>query len=999
MSDIKPKLHRFLKGFRGKLIKQGKVFKQWRELYFVLESRKLRYYDDESLENMLGEMIIDGQTQLYDVPDEVEGVKYLFYIISKSVGGSDDVMFLSAATEKEKQDWLEAITDAAHNGFKQIFQPDIWPTDFYPTAELGIVFKQSGVVAENGNILRPLSTEIAPEVLLKGVGNDEKYSLVLMDIDPISAMENPANKYYLHWGIINITESDIKTGDELAPYLSPAPVYNSGLHRYFFILFKQKANISTIVLNEIVELFSKREGFNFMKWVRLMDFVVPASINGFYAGWEEYCDDLHEKLQYTPPESFRSPTQEVKIIRNQEKQRIETAKLSLFKELGLKDIFKFDETKLANHNLQNHSIAVQITYNHKDQVKDGNIVPVAITEKQPEVSLKFLSQIGNSSQPTQSADDFYTLIMTDPDAPSRVNPNLREFIHWVIVNIPAHQVNLGTTVLPYLPPAPAYATGLHRYIFCLYKQKCLLNKEEIAAASEFFQERKEIKSYQWIYALSNLFVSIPVGLEAFLTEWDVSVDERHEEMRWVPPDQYRSPRQALSILHGPESIQDKSFAQLQKEKADLKVAQQREDSQRQSQVQQLQQQYSASVQQLDGALSSSGVSIANRADEISSKSAAASDSSRKLATSGKLPPRLPSKIQAIKAETVSGGESIKYQDLTKSQSPSSSHLYELTNNMKHSTEQLIHEEVVNSQDVEERKKEEKIYNQDVDVTGEEEIVISSELNDQRKVLLNGKESNAILQLDIVQNTLEQQRSQHRIEQQNVKQQSVPMTIEDTSHKAENTTNGALAAKEDKATPSGGGKSNNFRPFESKPNSKMLDTHMDDLDDLFTTNNSTVPFQGDDDFDDDETSSHNKLNSANQNTPKSSNDGNDSFLSPNSIFRRISSQLFSPTTPQSDEKQPPRPKRLASSTSMYLKAVNAENMKISSLPDTLDKCMAFDVATASLFDGGMNLTSFILLSNCLYFICLTEIMKKKFSTDFMFKDTIIWIDADCKTLHW
>lgn len=31
-----------------------------------------------------------------------------------------------------------------------------------------------------------------------------------------------------------------------------------------------------------------------------------------------------------------------------------------------------------------------------------------------------------------SPNDYYTLIMTDPDAPSRANPVRREFRHWLV---------------------------------------------------------------------------------------------------------------------------------------------------------------------------------------------------------------------------------------------------------------------------------------------------------------------------------------------------------------------------------------------------------------------------------------------------------------------------------------------------------------------------------------------------------------------------------------
>lgn len=62
------------------------------------------------------------------------------------------------------------------------------------------------------------------------------------------------------------------------------------------------------------------------------------------------------------------------------------------------------------------------------------------------------SQVTDKPTVTYDADPngLYTLIMTDPDAPSRDMPLFREFVHWVVVNIPGAEVNKGTTVADYV---------------------------------------------------------------------------------------------------------------------------------------------------------------------------------------------------------------------------------------------------------------------------------------------------------------------------------------------------------------------------------------------------------------------------------------------------------------------------------------------------------------------------------------------------------------------
>jgi large subunit ribosomal protein L35 len=42
--------------------------------------------------------------------------------------------------------------------------------------------------------------------------------------------------------------------------------------------------------------------------------------------------------------------------------------------------------------------------------------------------------------PAASAGNLYTLLMVDPDAPSRENPVKRSWLHWMVVNIPGHDI-------------------------------------------------------------------------------------------------------------------------------------------------------------------------------------------------------------------------------------------------------------------------------------------------------------------------------------------------------------------------------------------------------------------------------------------------------------------------------------------------------------------------------------------------------------------------------
>lgn len=60
--------------------------------------------------------------------------------------------------------------------------------------------------------------------------------------------------------------------------------------------------------------------------------------------------------------------------------------------------------------------------------------------------------------------------LTDPDAPSRKEPTRREFRHWLAVNIAGSDLSSGETVFQFIGSGPPQGTGLHRYVFLLFKQ-------------------------------------------------------------------------------------------------------------------------------------------------------------------------------------------------------------------------------------------------------------------------------------------------------------------------------------------------------------------------------------------------------------------------------------------------------------------------------------------------------------------------------------------------
>lgn len=116
----------------------------------------------------------------------------------------------------------------------------------------------------------------------------------------------------------------------------------------------------------------------------------------------------------------------------------------------------------------------------------GNTLGAKDTQSKPSIQFNLNPEEG---APRVHDSDLFTLVITDPDAPSREDHKWSEYCHYVEADIKildqsetstsskvnepqfvCAKLNSGHELMSYHGPAPPKGTGKHRYILLLYKQ-------------------------------------------------------------------------------------------------------------------------------------------------------------------------------------------------------------------------------------------------------------------------------------------------------------------------------------------------------------------------------------------------------------------------------------------------------------------------------------------------------------------------------------------------
>ncbi|TMW94079.1 hypothetical protein EJD97_010758 [Solanum chilense] len=129
------------------------------------------------------------------------------------------------------------------------------------------------------------------------------------------------------------------------------------------------------------------------------------------------------------------------------------------------------------------SIDLRVAYKNKE-IRNGCDLRPSMVVNQPRV------EVGGDDFKT-----FYTLVMVDPDAPTPSNPCHKDYLHWLVTNIPASTgVTFGNEVVSYECPSPTM--GIHRLVLVLFRQ---LRREIICAPEnrQNFDTRDFAKLYNF----------------------------------------------------------------------------------------------------------------------------------------------------------------------------------------------------------------------------------------------------------------------------------------------------------------------------------------------------------------------------------------------------------------------------------------------------------------------------------------------------------------------
>lgn len=114
---------------------------------------------------------------------------------------------------------------------------------FTPTVRMSVTYNSNKQVY-NGHELFPSSVTLKPRVEVHGGDMRSFFTLIMTDPD-VPGPSDPYLREHLHWIVTDIPgTTDSTFGKEVVSYEMPRP--NIGIHRFVFILLKQKQRAAVV---------------------------------------------------------------------------------------------------------------------------------------------------------------------------------------------------------------------------------------------------------------------------------------------------------------------------------------------------------------------------------------------------------------------------------------------------------------------------------------------------------------------------------------------------------------------------------------------------------------------------------------------------------------------------------------------------------------------------------------------------------------------------------
>jgi phosphatidylethanolamine-binding protein (PEBP) family uncharacterized protein len=365
--------------------------------------------------------------------------------------------------------------------------------------------------------LAPPMSKTCPALKLSGGEAGSKYVVIMTDPDAPSK-DLPLFREFIHWVVTEVPlDGDalaVDKGNTCVPWVGFAPPCKSGLHRYIVLVYKQAGADPAESLKIALGDRGGKKAAMAAKEAGLGD---PIAFGACEAQWDESVDALHEAIGFLPPPQYRSPKQ---IAANP----IPLAPADAIEGL---DVEGLSCAALGG------GATLEVNYGGTTlDYGSGGGMELAPPMSKAAPTLKLSGgEVGSK----------YVVIMTDPDAPSKDLPLFREFIHWVVTEVPLDDdslaVDKGNTCVPWVGFAPPCKSGLHRYIVLVYKQAGADPAESLKAA---LGDRGGKKA---ALAAKEAGLGDPIAFGFCVAQWDESVDALHEAIGFFPPPEYRSPKQ------------------------------------------------------------------------------------------------------------------------------------------------------------------------------------------------------------------------------------------------------------------------------------------------------------------------------------------------------------------------------------------------------------------------------------------------------------------------